>query len=92
MMQLPSVAMKESMVSEDDRQGETNACRGGERLDVAALAPPDGYATRVAYYALRKLDHLPNSQLDYNDARSGLEPVGAENSVPLQIGAFADGD
>jgi hypothetical protein len=50
--------------AEDDREGETNARREGERLDVAASATPDGYATRVAYYALRKLNNLPNSQLD----------------------------
>ena len=35
---------------------------------------PDGYAARVAYYELRRLNNLPNSQLDYNDAKRGLEP------------------
>jgi hypothetical protein len=35
---------------------------------------PDGYAARVAYYEPRRLNNLPNSQLDYNDAKRGLEP------------------
>jgi len=35
---------------------------------------PHGYAARIAYYELRRLNNLPNSQLDYNDAKRGLEP------------------
>jgi hypothetical protein len=35
---------------------------------------PDGRAARLAYYEARKLDNPPNSLLDYNDAKRGLEP------------------
>jgi hypothetical protein len=35
---------------------------------------PDGRAARLAYYAARKLNNPPNSLLDYNDAKRGLEP------------------
>ena len=35
---------------------------------------PNGYAARLAYYELRRLNNPPNSQLDYNDAKRGLEP------------------
>ncbi len=35
---------------------------------------PDGRAARFAYYEARKLNNLPNSLLDYNDAKRGLEP------------------
>jgi hypothetical protein len=34
----------------------------------------DGRAVRLAYYEARKLNNLPNSLLDYNDAKRGLEP------------------
>jgi len=33
-----------------------------------------GLAERLAYYEARKLNYLPNSLLDYNDARRGIEP------------------
>jgi hypothetical protein len=35
---------------------------------------PDGRAARLAYYEPRKLNNPPNSLLDYNDAKRGLEP------------------
>jgi hypothetical protein len=35
---------------------------------------PDGHAARLAYYEARKLNNLPNSLLDYHDAKHGLEP------------------
>jgi hypothetical protein len=33
----------------------------------------EGQAERLAYYEARKLNHLPNSLLDYNDVRRGRE-------------------
>ena len=33
-----------------------------------------GRASRLAYYEARKLNNLPNSLLDYNDTKRGLEP------------------
>jgi hypothetical protein len=35
---------------------------------------PDGHAASLAYYELRGVDNLPNTQRDYNDAKRGLEP------------------
>jgi hypothetical protein len=35
---------------------------------------PDGCAARVDYYEPSRLNNLPNSQLDDNDAMRGLEP------------------
>ena len=35
---------------------------------------PHGRAARLVYYEARKLNHLPNSLYDYNDAKRGLEP------------------
>ncbi len=35
---------------------------------------PGGRAARLAYYEARKLNNPPNSLLDYNDAKRGLEP------------------
>jgi hypothetical protein len=34
----------------------------------------DGRAARLAHYETRKLNNPPNSLLDYNDAKRGLEP------------------
>jgi hypothetical protein len=34
---------------------------------------PEGQAERLAYYEARKLNHLPNSLLDYNDVIRGRE-------------------
>jgi hypothetical protein len=34
---------------------------------------PEGQAQRLAYYEARKLNHLPNSLLDYHDVIRGRE-------------------
>jgi len=34
---------------------------------------PEGQAERLAYYEARKLEHLPDSLYDYNDASHGRE-------------------
>jgi hypothetical protein len=46
--------------------------RGGSRF--RRLGRPDGRAARLAYYEPHRLNNLPTSLLDYNDAKRGLEP------------------
>ena len=47
------------------------------RLDAGGVPifpdTPEGRAERLAYYEARKLNHLPHSLLDYNDAIRGRE-------------------
>jgi hypothetical protein len=42
---------------------------------VVAIFPntPEGQAERLAYYEARKLNHLPDSLLDYHDVIRGRE-------------------
>jgi len=47
----------------------------GQRRGDVPIFPdtPEGQAERLAYYQARKLEHLPDSLYDYNDASHGRE-------------------
>jgi hypothetical protein len=65
-------------VNAEERAGVADPLRSSSigPHDGAPLFPdtPDGRAARLAYYEPRKLNNPPNSLLDYNDAKRGLEP------------------
>ena len=67
----PSLVAEEQANAADPSRSPTTGQHDGVPIFPDT---PDGYAARVAYYELRRLNNLPNSQLDYNDAKRGLEP------------------
>ena len=67
----PSVAAEEQADAADPPRSSSTS-----QHDRVPIFPDrrDGRAARLAYYEARKLNNPPNSLLDYNDARRGLEP------------------
>lgn len=67
-----------SSAEQPDLTGPLSGPASTARLDVVGGLPifpdtPEGNAERLAYYEARKLNHLPDSLLDYHDVLHGRE-------------------
>jgi hypothetical protein len=67
----PALAAEEQAKAADPPRSPASSQHDGAPI---VADTPDGHAASLAYYELLRLDNLPTSQRDHNDAKRGLEP------------------